>query len=175
MERNQRLFEEKFREDGHDTDDPKQSTADMTVFDGHDTDDPKQSTADMTVFVRSSKIPCSSSYGPLEEPILIELISDQPEVQNLLQQMQSRFQTMSDSIISKNILFIFSTLIAFYRISIELLSKILIRLAHPVLSRIDELEQSINDLRAEMGQEGTPSPSTSLKPKEDPKAADDSA
>ncbi|KAI8011532.1 Heat shock factor-binding protein [Camellia lanceoleosa] len=96
-------------------------------MDGHDTDDPKQSTADMTVFV-----------------------------QNLLQQMQSRFQTMSDSIISKNILFIFSTLIAFYR-------------------RIDELEQSINDLRAEMGQEGTPSPSTSLKPKEDPKAADDSA
>ncbi|KAL7252064.1 hypothetical protein ACSBR1_013839 [Camellia fascicularis] len=125
-------------------------------MDGHDADDPKQSTADMTVFVRSSKIPCSSSYGPLEEPILIELISDQPEVQNLLQQMQSRFQTMSDSIISKNILFIFSTLIAFYR-------------------RIDELEQSINDLRAEMGQEGTPSPSTSLKPKEDPKAADDSA
>ncbi|CAL5322336.1 unnamed protein product [Camellia sinensis] len=39
-------------------------------------------------------------------------------------------------------------------------------------SRIDELEQSINDLRAEMGQERTPSPSTSLKPKEDPKAAD---
>ncbi|CAL5373015.1 unnamed protein product [Camellia sinensis] len=39
-------------------------------------------------------------------------------------------------------------------------------------SRIDKLEQSINDLRAEMGQERTPSPSTSLKPKEDPKAAD---
>ncbi|KAL7220688.1 hypothetical protein ACSBR2_013551 [Camellia fascicularis] len=87
-------------------------------MDGHDADDPKQSTADMTVFV-----------------------------QNLLQQMQSRFQTMSDSIISK---------------------------IDEMGSRIDELEQSINDLRAEMGQEGTPSPSTSLKPKEDPKAADDS-
>lgn len=41
-------------------------------------------------------------------------------------------------------------------------------------NRIDELEQSINDLRAEMGQEGTPSPST-VKPKEEPKSADDSA
>ncbi|CAN0855820.1 Heat shock factor-binding protein [Linum grandiflorum] len=44
-------------------------------MDGHDGDDVKQSTADMTAFV-----------------------------QNLLQQMQSRFQTMSDSIITKNIL-----------------------------------------------------------------------
>ncbi|GMQ09662.1 hypothetical protein CsSME_00052948 [Camellia sinensis var. sinensis] len=88
-------------------------------------------------------------------------------VQNLLQQMQSRFQTMSDSIISKNILFIFSTLIAFYSycfFNYDALDE--------MGSRIDELEQSINDLRAEMGQERTPSPSTSLKPKEDPKAAD---
>ncbi|KAI5391544.1 hypothetical protein KIW84_076383 [Lathyrus oleraceus] len=41
-------------------------------MDGHDSEDPKQSTADMTIFV-----------------------------QNLLQQMQTRFQTMSNSIISK--------------------------------------------------------------------------
>ena len=41
-------------------------------------------------------------------------------------------------------------------------------------SRIDELEQSINELRAEMGQDGSPSPSSALKPKEEPKAADDS-
>ncbi|KAM2542017.1 hypothetical protein TB2_021510 [Malus domestica] len=67
-----------------------------------DTDDPKQSTADMTAFV-----------------------------QNLLQQMMG--------------------------------------------SRIDELEQSINDLRAEMGVEGSPSPSASLKPNIEPKSADDSA
>ncbi|KAE9444625.1 hypothetical protein C3L33_23426, partial [Rhododendron williamsianum] len=70
--------------------------------DGHDADDPKQSTADMTVFV-----------------------------QNLLQQMMG--------------------------------------------GRIDELEQSINDLRAEMGQEGSPSPSSALKLKDEPKSADDSA
>ncbi|XP_057485512.1 heat shock factor-binding protein-like isoform X1 [Actinidia eriantha] len=90
-------------------------------MDGHDADDSKQSTADMTVFV-----------------------------QNLLQQMQSRFQTMSESIISK---------------------------IDEMGSRIDELEQSINELRAEMGQDGSPSPSPSsaLKPKEEPKAADDSA
>ncbi|RID79196.1 hypothetical protein BRARA_A01958 [Brassica rapa] len=70
-------------------------------MDGHDSEDAtKQSTADMTAFV-----------------------------QNLLQQMQSRFQTMSDSIITK---------------------------IDDMGGRINELEQSINDLRAEMGVEGTP-------------------
>ncbi|XP_061370568.1 heat shock factor-binding protein isoform X2 [Gastrolobium bilobum] len=71
-------------------------------MDGHDAVDTKQSTADMTVFV-----------------------------QNLLQQMQSRFQTMSNSIISK---------------------------IDEMGSRIEELEQSINELRAEMGVESSPSP-----------------
>ena len=42
-------------------------------------------------------------------------------------------------------------------------------------NRIDELEQSINDLRAEMGQEGSPSPSAQPKSKDEPKSADDSA
>ncbi|KAL3648696.1 hypothetical protein CASFOL_005099 [Castilleja foliolosa] len=69
-------------------------------MDGHDGDNTKQSTADMTAFV-----------------------------QNLLQQMMG--------------------------------------------NRIDELEHSINDLRAEMGQEGSSSPSDSLKIKE-PKSAEDS-
>ncbi|KAM3199326.1 heat shock factor-binding protein [Capsicum annuum] len=89
-------------------------------MDGQDGDN-KQSTADMTVFV-----------------------------QNLLQQMQTRFQTMSESIISK---------------------------IDEMGNRIDELEQSINDLRGEMGQDvAAPSPSASLKPKEEPtKPADDSA
>lgn len=41
-------------------------------------------------------------------------------------------------------------------------------------NRIDELEHSINDLRAEMGQEGSPSPSAPLKVKEDTKSAEDS-
>ncbi|CAN4113567.1 unnamed protein product [Withania somnifera] len=85
-------------------------------MDGHDADT-KQSTSDMTVFV-----------------------------QNLLQQMQTRFQTMSDSIISK---------------------------IDDMGNRIDELEQSINDLRVEMGQEG--SPSAALKSKDESKSADDSA
>lgn len=88
-------------------------------MDGHDGDNTKQSTADMTVFV-----------------------------QNLLQQMQTRFQTMSESIISK---------------------------IDEMGNRIDELEQSINDLRGEMGQEGAPSPSASLKPKEEQKPADDTS
>ncbi|XP_016554469.1 heat shock factor-binding protein [Capsicum annuum] len=88
-------------------------------MDGHSADNTKQSTADMTIFV-----------------------------QNLLQQMQTRFQTMSESIISK---------------------------IDDMGNRIDELEQSINDLRVEMGQEGSPSPSAALKSKDDSKAADDSA
>ncbi|CAD5328050.1 unnamed protein product [Arabidopsis thaliana] len=80
-------------------------------MDGHDSEDTKQSTADMTAFV-----------------------------QNLLQQMQTRFQTMSDSIITKNIL-------------ISICGK-------KFSTRINELEQSINDLRAEMGVEGTPPPAS---------------
>lgn len=88
--------------------------------DGQDSDDTKQSTADMTVFV-----------------------------QNLLQQMQSRFQAMSDSIITK---------------------------IDEMGSRIEELEQSINELKAEMGQEGSPSPSAASKSKlEEPKSTGDSA
>ncbi|XP_020231754.1 heat shock factor-binding protein isoform X2 [Cajanus cajan] len=79
-------------------------------MDGHDSEDPKQNTADMTAFV-----------------------------QNLLQQMQTRFQTMSDSIISK---------------------------IDEMGNRIEELEQNINDLRAEMGVESTPSLSPA-KPKEE--------
>ncbi|XP_024022641.1 heat shock factor-binding protein 1 [Morus notabilis] len=88
-------------------------------MDGHDTDDSKQSTADMTAFV-----------------------------QNLLQQMQARFQAMSDSIITK---------------------------IDDMGGRIDELEQSINDLKVEMGVDGSPSPSVPPKPKVEPKSADDSA
>ncbi|WRX21448.1 hypothetical protein QQP08_013935 [Theobroma cacao] len=37
-------------------------------------------------------------------------------------------------------------------------------------SRIDELEQSINDLRAEMGAENSPSPSVPAVPKDDSKS-----
>ncbi|EPS71490.1 hypothetical protein M569_03269, partial [Genlisea aurea] len=82
--------------------------------DGQDNDATKQSTADMTAFV-----------------------------QNLLQQMQNRFQTMSQSIITK---------------------------IDEMGNRIDELEQSINDLRGEMGQEGSPSPSVALKVKGETKS-----
>ncbi|KAK3189714.1 hypothetical protein Dsin_029275 [Dipteronia sinensis] len=87
--------------------------------DGHDSEDPNQSTVDMTTFV-----------------------------QNLLQQMQSRFQTMSESIISK---------------------------IDEMGNRIDELEQSINELRTEMGIEASPSSSAPLRPKEESKSANDSA
>ncbi|KAK4433918.1 Heat shock factor-binding protein [Sesamum alatum] len=105
-------------------------------MDGHDADNTKQSTADMTAFV-----------------------------QNLLQQMQTRFQTMSESIIGKNIL-----QLPF----IDCLQFLNCVLLDEMGNRIDELEQSINDLRAEMGQEGSPSPSAPLKAREEPKSAEDS-
>ncbi|KAI8561640.1 hypothetical protein RHMOL_Rhmol04G0356200 [Rhododendron molle] len=91
--------------------------------DGRDTDDQKQSPADMTVFV-----------------------------QNLLQQMVSLFSS-------------FSLFVCFFNYNA----------LDEMGSRIDELEQSINELRTEMGQEGSPSPSAALKPKEEPRTADDSA
>nr|ADD60691.1 putative heat shock factor binding protein [Oryza officinalis] len=81
-----------------------------------DSDGSAQSTADMTAFV-----------------------------QNLLMQMQTRFQSMSENIISK---------------------------IDEMGARIDELEQSINDLKVEMGTEGI----TPTKPKdEESKPADSSA
>ncbi|XP_058742472.1 heat shock factor-binding protein-like [Vicia villosa] len=80
-------------------------------MDSHDSQDGKQSPADMTAFV-----------------------------QNLLQQMQGRFQTMSDSIITK---------------------------IDDMGSRIEELEQSINELRAEIGVELSQLQGTPEKPKED--------
>ncbi|XP_051152804.1 heat shock factor-binding protein-like isoform X3 [Andrographis paniculata] len=86
-------------------------------MDGRDADNSKQSTDDMTTFV-----------------------------QNLLQQMQTRFQTMSESIISK---------------------------IDEMGNRIDELEQSINDLRTEMGQDGAASPSPTSKAREETKTGDD--
>ncbi|KAM0917791.1 hypothetical protein ACQ4PT_009229 [Festuca glaucescens] len=87
-----------------------------------DSDGSAQSTADMTAFV-----------------------------QNLLVQMQTRFQAMSENIISKNIL---------------------ISQANDMGARIDELELSINDLKAEMGSDGM----TPTKAKdEESKPADSSA
>ncbi|XP_038706293.1 protein AGENET DOMAIN (AGD)-CONTAINING P1-like isoform X2 [Tripterygium wilfordii] len=75
----------------------------------HDSEGPKQSTANMTAYVK-----------------------------NLLQQMQSRFQTMSDFIVMKT---------------------------DEMGSGINELEESINDLSTEMAVEGSPSPVATPNPK----------
>ncbi|AES61808.2 heat shock factor-binding protein [Medicago truncatula] len=108
-------------------------------MDSHDSNDPKQSPADMTAFV-----------------------------QNLLQQMQSRFQTMSDSIVTKNILLAFFNLIKLVQYSnFESNAFLDTNALDDMGSRINELEQSINDLRAEMGVESSPSPAAPEKPKEE--------
>ncbi|KAK7279111.1 hypothetical protein RJT34_24155 [Clitoria ternatea] len=108
--------------------------------DGHDSQDPKQSPADMTAFV-----------------------------QNLLQQMQSRFQTMSDSIVTKNILFLFMPFMLLIN-SIAGKNVFLdINALDDMGNRINELEQSINELRAEMGVEASPSPAAAVKSDENTK------
>ncbi|CAK9229117.1 unnamed protein product [Sphagnum troendelagicum] len=94
---------------------------------GHDAGESTQSTADLTAFV-----------------------------QNLLLQMQSRFQTMSDSIISKNILFHYASVL-----SQTLLDE--------MGSRIDDLEKSIGELVKEAGVDSPPSPSTSSQGQLPPK------
>ncbi|GMH18783.1 hypothetical protein Nepgr_020624 [Nepenthes gracilis] len=112
-------------------------------MDGQDGDDPKQSTADMTVFV-----------------------------QNLLQQMQSRFQAMSESIITKNILSSHIQHI-FQCFGPHFLNFLAL---DEMGSRIGELEESINELKTEMGAEGSPSSSTTSGPKpEEAKTENDSA
>ncbi|GAY40917.1 hypothetical protein CUMW_055480 [Citrus unshiu] len=87
----------------------------MVLRDGHDSEDPKQSTADMTVFglidfFASLICAKSSSTDAVQASCLLNF--------NVLDEMGNR---------------------------------------------INELEQSINDLRAEMGVEGSPSPLTPSK------------
>ncbi|KAL4182087.1 hypothetical protein AMTRI_Chr12g274190 [Amborella trichopoda] len=105
-------------------------------MDGQDSEDPK-STADMTAFV-----------------------------QNLLQQMQSRFQTMSDSIVSKNILFIHTSALHFH-FPFDIYWILNCNALDEMGNRIDELEQSINDLKAEIGGDGSPSPLPPSKVKQE--------
>ncbi|VFR01127.1 unnamed protein product [Cuscuta campestris] len=96
--------------------------------------------------------------------------------------MQSRFQTMSDSIVQKNILFSLTFCayippVLFYLIPhcVLLESFVLDNVALDEMGeRINELEQSINELRGEMGQDGSPSPSPALKTKEEPNATNES-
>ncbi|XP_004136039.1 heat shock factor-binding protein isoform X1 [Cucumis sativus] len=99
-------------------------------MDGHDSEDAKQSTADMTIFVQNLlQQMVSFSY--------CKFLSEKFMSNKIFFMQQSRFQTMSDSIITK---------------------------IDEMGSRINELEQSINDLKAEMGVEGSPSPLPPSKP-----------
>ncbi|PHU01761.1 hypothetical protein BC332_31548 [Capsicum chinense] len=120
--------------------------------DGQDGDN-KQSTADMTVFVQNL---LQQMVSPVTlQPLGFFASFNWNYLTDIFALQQTRFQTI--------------------------LNKACLVLDKSVLdemgNRIDELEQSINDLRGEMGQDAAaPSPSASLKPKEEPtKPADDSA
>ncbi|CAL5423575.1 unnamed protein product [Camellia sinensis] len=100
-------------------------------MDGQDSEDPKQSTADMTVFV--SRVICGPPYKNFCDSLAFIYLA---VVQNLLQQMG---------------------------------------VLDEMGARINELEQSINDLRAEMGAEGSPSPLPPSKKPDDVKLEEGSA
>ncbi|OCT82405.1 hypothetical protein XELAEV_18024934mg [Xenopus laevis] len=68
-------------------------------------------------------------------------------VQNLLQQMQDKFQTMSDQIIGRNILLVTFLLARLYR------SFSLTKLLDDMSTRIDDLEKNIADLMTQAGVE----------------------
>ncbi|CAL5047275.1 unnamed protein product [Urochloa decumbens] len=99
----------------------------------------------MVVFLNASPWFIASIFGTTEHGFLLLQQAEQDSdgsaqstadmtafVQNLLMQMQTRFQAMSENIISK---------------------------IDEMGMRIDELEQSINDLKAEMGSDGLTTPS----------------
>ncbi|GER56889.1 heat shock factor binding protein [Striga asiatica] len=112
--------------------------------DGHDGENTKQNTSDMTAFV-----------------------------QNLLQQMVTN-QVIESDFLSETM--ILSVMLAFciYIVRDTYICFLNLVVLDEMGNRIDELEQSINDLRAEMGQEGSPSPSAPLKAKDETKSAQDS-
>ncbi|KAK9137122.1 hypothetical protein Sjap_007716 [Stephania japonica] len=107
---------------------------------GPDSEETKQSTADMTVFVSSK--PTSANAISVPSNVGIYCFKEYP--------FSSHFD--------------FPLVIAFPP-SIE----------YEMGSRIDELEQSINELRTEMGAEGSPSPLPSKSKPEDSKPEDGSA
>ncbi|KAK4737789.1 hypothetical protein R3W88_001486 [Solanum pinnatisectum] len=114
-------------------------------MDGHDADNTKQSTADMTVFLRlfTRAMLCMTSQ-----------INTSRLLANFSYFVSALAGTESASTNGESI-------------SLHQLDD--------MGNRIDELEQSINDLRIEMGQEGSSSPSATVKSKDDTKSADDSA
>ncbi|CAJ1878324.1 unnamed protein product [Sphenostylis stenocarpa] len=103
----------------------------FVVLDGHDSEDPKQSTADMTVFVQK----------------LLQQMLARDAFEDLIKELNGSFKVL---------------LCGYVFLNVNALDE--------MGNRINDLEQSINDLRAEMGVESTPSPeipASPAKPKEE--------
>ncbi|PHT66937.1 hypothetical protein T459_31362 [Capsicum annuum] len=130
--------------------------------DGQDGDN-KQSTADMTVFVQNL-------LQQMVSPVTLQPLGFFASFNwNYLTDI---FRFAANQI-SDNVCMAFGRNASLNKACLVLDKSVLDEMGN----RIDELEQSINDLRGEMGQDAAaPSPSASLKPKEEPtKPADDSA
>ncbi|KAH7513358.1 hypothetical protein FEM48_Zijuj12G0191600 [Ziziphus jujuba var. spinosa] len=121
-------------------------------MDGHDTEDTKQSTADMTAFV-STKSSSTDDCG---------------HARTLLMRNENESFVSLVSLRKEILVLYFSSKMAWFSISSALFFLLDQNVLDEMGSRIDELEQSINDLRTEMGVEGSPPPPA-------PKVADDSA
>ncbi|CAK9879513.1 unnamed protein product [Sphagnum jensenii] len=131
---------------------------------GHDGGDSAQSTADLTAFVSSKPSPADVSVA------YTEILQNAELLYCLAHWQQSRFQTMSDSIISKNILFdqasgqsVFDPLVYLWVGDLER------ALLDEMGSRIDDLEKSIGELVKEAGVDSPPSPPTSSQGQLPPK------
>ncbi|KAH7573577.1 hypothetical protein JRO89_XS03G0174600 [Xanthoceras sorbifolium] len=159
-----------------------------TLEDGHDSEDPKQSTADMTAFVRSFFL------------YLHDWLHDWPAIDIsffwVLHRKLSLVFSSSGLMLSVNLMSkTHGNGGAHAQFQIDARDRTVVMPMHvqnlllqmqnylfldwdaldEMGNRIDELEQSINDLRTEMGIEASPSPSAPLKLKEEPKSANDSA
>uniref|UniRef100_A0A6N2K1I9 Uncharacterized protein n=1 Tax=Salix viminalis TaxID=40686 RepID=A0A6N2K1I9_SALVM len=139
-------------------------------MDGHDADDAKKSTADMTAF-------CCCLVRVVEGVALADLL--------YRFYAGAKFAPADgESLFAKSVV-IYILILAYLREDalVEYLSLLQQSSAgfldcnalDDMGTRIDELEQSIDDLRSEMGLEGSPSPSVPPKAKAEPKSGNDSA
>ncbi|KAK9182332.1 hypothetical protein WN944_025475 [Citrus x changshan-huyou] len=125
----------------------------MGERDSHDSEDPKQNTADMTAFVSYTFFPSSGNAGPKSSSANAIQVPDDVRVHHC-KEYPSLVSHLSISLSAHIVLII---------IFCHLLGAL-----DEMGSRIDELEQSINDLRSEMGIEGSASPSLPSKSNDGP-------
>ncbi|KAJ6981012.1 hypothetical protein NC653_024412 [Populus alba x Populus x berolinensis] len=148
-------------------------------MDGHDADDAKKSTADMTAFWMEFMVRVNECLALADRLHCFSAGAKFASADGCLYEKGQFHYYLSSLVLIMGISLHFCEM-AFVRSPLEfydLKSDVAVSIwdSRQKSSLIDELEQSINDLRTEMGVEGSPSPSVPPKVKEEPKPGDDSA